>query len=322
MRSWEAEYRRSMKSREIEDKIDLLFYRPLGFLCAKAAQQLGLSPTQVTLGGMLVGAAAGFLFSLPGSAPALAAGVLFLFSGVLDSADGQLARITGRSTALGLVLDGLCDNVVFVAVYVGCAWPIASSGNPWIWPLAVLAGLCHSCQSALLDLYLRDYLFFTGTKSRDQYWNPSPSEAASALRSSGTAGDRWLWRLRITWLFQQQVLSVRGAETRKYLRERSEGEAGAGFRALYRKHNLPILRLWRPLGANVHTIGILVFSSLGRFDLYLWLVDLLGLNLLLAFASLRQRSSDRRLMAAGAALSRLPLDFPLAAPPQPRESNR
>ncbi|MGZ3649499.1 MAG: CDP-alcohol phosphatidyltransferase family protein [Bdellovibrionota bacterium] len=295
---WRAEYRESLKSAETEDKIDLLFYRPLGFACAKAAQCLGLSPTQVTLAGMLAGLAAGALFSLGESHFFLLAAALFLFSGVLDSADGQLARIAGRSSPLGLVLDGLCDNIVFIAVYVGCCLPLAARTGAWIWPIAVAAGACHSMQSSLLDFYLRDFLFFTGEPPRESYWNPSPNDARRSMREASTWGNRWLWRLRFSWLAQQHLFSTRDLRLRLSFRERSEGAAAESFRHLYHRVNLPLLHLWRPLGANVHTFGIILFAYLGRFDLYLFLVDLLALNALLVIASWRQQTVDDRLARA------------------------
>ena len=45
----------------------------------------------------------------------------------------------------------------------------------------------------------------------------------------------------------------------------------------------------------MHTLGIGVFASIGRFDLYLFFIDLLGMNAVLAFASWMQRKSDMRL---------------------------
>ena len=139
MWSFAVEYRLSLKNPETEDKVDLLLYRPLGFLSAKLAHWSGLSPTQVTLLGLLSGVSAGFLFAYPSPANFPIAAALFLLSGVLDSADGQLARISGRSSPLGLVLDGLCDNLVFGAVYLGCCTALASDRGPWVWPLAIAA---------------------------------------------------------------------------------------------------------------------------------------------------------------------------------------
>ncbi len=121
MHTWKSEYLQSIKSAEAEDPIDLVFYRPLGFLLAKLSRGWRLSPTHLTLAGMGVGVWAGFLFSRPTPLRLILGILLFLLSGIFDSADGQLARISGQSTPFGLVVDGLCDNIVFISVYTSAA---------------------------------------------------------------------------------------------------------------------------------------------------------------------------------------------------------
>lgn len=284
--NWKQEYLQSIKSWEVEDRVDLFFYRPLGFVVAKLGSKLGLYPTHLTLLGALAGSSAGALFFLGGQA-FWAAAALFLFSGVLDSADGQLARLSGRSTAFGLVLDGICDNIVFAAVYIGCTVPLMETYGWWIWLLAVPAGACHSVQSALLDFYNREFLFYTGGDKSRGYWNPLVAEARTE--------NGWLARARLSWLFQQQMLSTRDPATR--LRMRAAKETGGSFADLYRKHHRGLLHLWRPLGANVHTLAILTFMALGKFELYLVLVDLLLLNLWLSAACWAQSRADRAFLS-------------------------
>ncbi len=297
MTNWALEYRQSMKAPDAEDKIDLLFYRPAGFVIAKAAWALRLTPTHLTLLGMLAGISAGYFFYLERTAFTLAAAILlFLFSGVLDSADGQLARISKQSTPFGLVLDGLCDNIVFTAVYVGCILPLIPYYGWWIWLLAFPAGFCHSYQSAILDFYNREYLFYTGTGKDSHYWNPLLTEARESLSKKSSLQDRIFWRLRYSWLWQQQLLSTRTPQDRINLR-RSAWET-PGFRDLYQKLNQPLLHLWRPLGANIHTLGIIFFASLQRFDLYLILIDLTLLNAWMFLAWRMQKRADLKLMRA------------------------
>lgn len=283
---WAREFRLSIKAPEAEDRIDLVFYRPLGFVFAKLGWAAGLHPTHLTLLGALAGVLAGALFFVGHGGALLAAVILFLLAGILDSSDGQLARLSGRSTAFGLVLDGLCDNIVFSAVYIGCTIPLMEKYGWWIWALAVPAGFCHSLQSSVLDFYNREYLYYTGGPSRDGYWNPLVAEAR--------ASRHWFDRLRLTWLKQQELLSTRSPAQRLALR--AERGRNAGLAAVYRKHNLGLLHLWRPLGANMHTLGIIVFAALGRFELYLLLVDLLALNLLLCAASWAQSWADQKML--------------------------
>lgn len=299
MQNWKSEFFRSIKSAEAEDPIDLVFYRPLGFLLAKLGWTCRLSPTQITLAGMAVGVWAGVLFSQPTLLRLTIGTLLFLLSGILDSADGQLARISGQSTPFGLVVDGLCDNIVFISVYIGCIWPLLPTWGLWIWPLAVAAGLCHSWQSATLDFYSREYLHYTTEYFSEHYRNPYPLEALTQIRAAERQQERWLWRLRYSWLCQQQFLNTRTKEARD-LYQRWKSADAQGFRTRYRKLQLRQLRLWQPLGANSHTFGIILFAYLARFHLYLVIVDLTILNLWALVAWKSQRMADRRMVEEAA----------------------
>lgn len=298
--NWRKEYRESIKSLEAEDRIDLAFYRPLGFLLAKLSWRLGFSPTQVTLLGMVAGVLAGILYAAPTISNLILATLLFLLSGILDSADGQLARLSGRSTPFGLVLDGLCDNVVFISVYLGCIWPMLPAMSYWIWPIAFAAGFSHSLQSATLDFYGREYLYYTGVA--EHYRNPDCEEAKNEMRLSRRGNGRWLWRLRFSWLWQQQLFNTRTEEIRTLYRQANERNTNS-FRCLYRKYHLCRLRAWQPLGANIHTLGIIAFALLARFDLYLVLVDLVALNAWMLYAWRRQLNADSQMAREIMALS-------------------
>ncbi len=284
--TWLQEYRLSIKAQEAEDRIDLVFYRPLGFLIAKLSWALGLAPTHLTLLGALAGILSGVLFFVGSGIIFLYATLLFLLAGILDSADGQLARLSGRSTPFGLVLDGLCDNIVFSAVYIGCTIPLMEKYGWWIWALAVPAGFFHSLQSSLLDFYNREYLYYTGGPSRSSYWNPLVAE----MRGS----QDWFSRLRISWLFQQELLSTRTPALRLALRAERGKNVNMAF--VYRRHNLSLLHFWRPLGANMHTLAIIFFAAIGRFELYLLLIDIVLLNLWLCAAAWTQSWADKAML--------------------------
>ncbi|RZA05258.1 MAG: CDP-alcohol phosphatidyltransferase family protein [Proteobacteria bacterium] len=299
--AWREEYWKSIKSFDTEEKLDLYFYRPVGFVIAKAAFPLRLTPTILTLIGLILGIASGFFFYDNQSNTSLTiASVLFVLAGIFDSSDGQMARMGGKSTRFGLVLDGLCDNLVFLSAYVGSTLTLVPHYGYWIWPLAVFAGLCHSCQSSLLDFYNRDYLYFGCGKVNGDYWNPTLAEV-EAGRRSGPAGERVLWEIRFSWLWQQNTLSNRAAALRLRWREINAGPRAEEFQALYRDHNRTILRFWRLMGANFHTILIITAAFARRFDLYLILGDILFLTSALLVLRVAQGRSDKKFVAALAA---------------------
>ncbi len=87
-----------------------------------------------------LGAAAGFAVGSPAWTN-LAAGLFFL-SMLLDRADGELARISGKSSRFGhfydIVTDAICDTAVLAGVGVGLR---AGSYGMWAIAMGVAAGL-------------------------------------------------------------------------------------------------------------------------------------------------------------------------------------
>lgn len=94
--------------------------RPLGRLFAVAAYHAGLSPNAVsfvsagfTFAGLAVVAAA-----TPHPATSLLAALLLVLGYAVDSADGQVARLTGRSSRLGEWLDHTIDSIKMQSVHL------------------------------------------------------------------------------------------------------------------------------------------------------------------------------------------------------------
>ena len=291
--SWREEYWQSIKSFDTEEKLDLYFYRPIGFLIAKVAKALGITPDQLTITGALLGIASGPLFYRNGSSQSLILGSIFLIlAGIFDSSDGQLARMGGgKGSRFGLILDGICDNIVFSAVYAGSILGISSQWGPEIWLIGIVAGFFHSLESSALDYYNREYLYFGYGKVNSDYWNPSNEEARRELHNSRGA-ERLMMMSRLSWIRQQNKLSTRTAEQRERWRKLLSGPKSSEFQEQYRNHNRIILRAWRLMGPNFHTIMILLFVFARRFDLYLIVIDIIFLPIALLVLRLIQARID------------------------------
>lgn len=292
-----AEFQQSIKGADTEEKLDLYFYRPCGFIFAKMAQYFCLTPTQVTILGMILGVIAGFFYLYNESFPMLLTGtILFIFSGILDSADGQLARLTQCFSPIGLVLDGLCDNLVMMSVYLCSCCTVFSLYGYWIFLIAVMAGFSHSLQSSILDFYNREYLYFGHGKIGMDYWNPTITEAKQIGKDKRLSPlERRMNRLRFTWVWQQNMVSGRSDEERYLLRTLCASDKG---QKIYRDHNRLMIRVWRLMGTNFHTLMIILFVFLQRFDLYLIFIDILCLNIILLILRAIQKIQDRKLLRA------------------------
>lgn len=122
LKSWESEYRKSLKPRETEEIVNQLINRPLAFVTAKAFQRMNRNPNFVTAFSLLFGVASGFLFARGEYPYVLYAAVLLEMMIILDCADGQLARMTGKSSPFGKTLDALADICTHMAIFYGVAY--------------------------------------------------------------------------------------------------------------------------------------------------------------------------------------------------------
>jgi archaetidylinositol phosphate synthase len=109
----------SRKARLRQETLCELVFRPLAHAVVLALAPLRVPPPAV----VLVWTACGI-----GGAVELARGhlvvaaLLVQLKTVLDNADGQLARLTGRVTALGRYLDSECDLLVNAALFAALGW--------------------------------------------------------------------------------------------------------------------------------------------------------------------------------------------------------
>ena len=85
---------------------------------ARSLRALGLTPNSVTLIGFAVTIGAA---SLVASDRLLAGGIVFLLGGSLDLLDGALARLTGRVSPFGALLDSVLDRLGEASLFVGLA---------------------------------------------------------------------------------------------------------------------------------------------------------------------------------------------------------
>lgn len=148
--------------------------RPLGRRVAAAADLAGLRPATVTLLSAAVSlGAVVLLVAAPITVPVgLAVGLLLVAGYVLDSADGQLARLQGSTSASGELLDHLVDVAVKLLLHLAVlvAWWQAGVRLPWLaLPLAFQV--------------VAVVLFFGVTLMGKLYVRPASEHATGGVRS-------------------------------------------------------------------------------------------------------------------------------------------
>lgn len=79
----------------------------------------GLSPNVLTATGLLLNVAVGVVLA---TGWVLLGGLLVLLAGIFDMLDGAMARVAGRSTRFGALLDSVVDRFSEAAILAGLLW--------------------------------------------------------------------------------------------------------------------------------------------------------------------------------------------------------
>lgn len=155
-----------------------------------ARRSLAVTPNHVTIAAILVGLAASLIASRAGHAMLALAGVLLQLNSILDSCDGELARLRYQYSRLGQWLDNLSDDVVDNAFIVAVGFAI---GGGWRHlALAAAGGRLLVALTTYLDVHRKTgtgdvfafrWWFESGKATADDVYDPS--SPITWLRSFG-----------------------------------------------------------------------------------------------------------------------------------------
>ena len=208
------------KDPAVEEWADRRFFRPAGWRIARALAPTRVTPDAVTLASLVVGLVAGHLFWYTGAWINAAGVLLFVASDVLDSADGQLARLRGTSTRTGRILDGVSDSLRFLNLYATLAARLFVTRGWGGAALALAALLSHTYQAAAADYIRQAYLYFAVGKGSELDLPEATGPAAGPLWGRVSA---WLYAdyvRRQAWLFPRTTALVRARVVRADWAER------------------------------------------------------------------------------------------------------
>jgi len=286
------EYRSSLKALEVEEWLDLLFFRPLAFVFVKAVYRTPLTPNAITVCATVVGVVAALWMAIGSAGALVVAALLLILYNVLDCSDGMLARLQQSGSRIGRVLDGAADYIVTVAFYtgIGIGYASQSTAPALALVLTVVAGLSNALHAGLVDFYRNRFLDHLLKRSvlgddleefRQEY---------QALRESG---GRTIEKV-LLWLYLQYSTVQRLAVTR-----RGALETRTVSSELYVRANKRLMRWWTFLGPTTELTLLILGCLAGRIEIFLWAIAVGGNGLALAL-KLLQDSSDRHLAAGRA----------------------
>ncbi|MET8136751.1 DUF5941 domain-containing protein [Streptomyces sp. NPDC005251] len=143
---------------------------PYSRYLARWCARRGLTPNQVTTASLITALIAAGCAATGTRAGFVVAGLLLMFSFVLDCTDGQLARYSLQYSTLGAWLDATFDRAKEYAYYAGLALGAARDGDD-VWALALGAMILQTCRHVV------DFSF--NEANHDATANTSPTAALS-----------------------------------------------------------------------------------------------------------------------------------------------
>ncbi|SOE09993.1 Phosphatidylglycerophosphate synthase [Streptomyces sp. 2323.1] len=148
---------------------------PYSRYLARWCARRGLTPNQVTTASLVTALIAAGCAATGTRGGFVAAGLLLLFSFVLDCTDGQLARYSLQYSTMGAWLDATFDRAKEYAYYAGLALGAARGGDD-VWALALGAMVLMTCRHVV------DFSF--NEANHDATANTSPTAALSGKLDS------------------------------------------------------------------------------------------------------------------------------------------
>jgi phosphatidylglycerophosphate synthase len=272
----------AFKAYEIEELADVYFFRPCGLVFAYAARALRLTPTTVTLVGAAVGIAGGVL--LADSRLALAGFALIVLHSILDSSDGQLARMTGQTSEFGRLLDGVGGYAVYIAIYVALlATAFAHGADGWVIAVAIAAAVSNIAHAQMYDYHRESYI---RCAIRGVAASAEPEESSSTHAAI----------IRLYESMQRRLCGTHHRVERAISERSVGGSVRAEDRERYRASFYRSVRAWNLMGDNTRFYAIGVLAWMGRLD---WFFAFLLLPMNAAFVALwlYQARADRRFLA-------------------------
>jgi hypothetical protein len=270
-------YKATLKSTETEDWLDLHVIRPFCYYCAVFFAKFDIHPNTVTIWSMIVGAASAIFFGCGsfyyggtmGLVYNVIAIVLLMIADVLDCTDGQLARLTGKKSRIGRILDGVAGFAWFIPIYHVLVWrfynyhelEFSFLGIPdteqnvlivtaVVYVLGLIAGIAGLAgQQRLADYYIQVHLFFLkGEKGSELDNSQRQQEIYDQMPQDAPKYERYFQKSYIDYTKKQEAVTPQFQRLMKKLREKfgSSDQIPAEVREEFRQKSLPVI-FWNGL---------------------------------------------------------------------------
>ncbi|MBQ6965021.1 MAG: CDP-alcohol phosphatidyltransferase family protein [Bacteroidaceae bacterium] len=290
----------TLKSNDTEEWLDTMWTRPIGYGWARLFNRFDIHPNTVTILSMMIGAASAFFFvhgsfrteGMEGLFYNIIAVLLLAWANFYDSADGQLARMTGKKTQLGRILDGAAGDVWFFAIYHALTlrfyfhhdlefrW-MGIEDTPQnaliatliFYALAWFSGIvCHGRQCGLSDYYRQIHLFFLKGKAGSELDNSAQQRRLyEETPWKGNVVQKLFLETYINYTRNQERQTPAFQRLWQTLKKKygTVENIPQSFRDEFRQRSLPMMKWANILTFNTRAIALYIFCLIDQPWLYL-----------------------------------------------------
>lgn len=315
----------TLKSSETEDWFDYHVVRPMGYLWAKLFAKIGMHPNTVTVISMIIGAASCFFFAHGSSCYEGCSGLvlnlvgflLLFWAYVYDCTDGQLARMTGKKSKLGRILDGAAGYAWYIPIYAALIYrfychhdiefgwlgiaesetaALVAAGVAFV--LAAISGIvCLAGQQRTADYYIQVHLFFLkGEKGAELDNSVKQQELYDQMGPETSWIERLIQKTYVTYTKQQERRTPQFQNLMVRLKEKF-GDANntpADIREEIHQESRKVMLFNFMLVFNFRTLFLFIFCLLDIPVLY-FLFEIIVISLIEWYAIHRHEAFCKRI---------------------------
>ena len=319
------EFKKTLKSSETEDWLDLHFVRPFCYYWALLFARLDIHPNTVTILSMFIGAGSAIFFGcasfyyngMEGLMFNIIAILMLCLADIFDCTDGQLARMTGKKSKLGRILDGLAGFTWFIPIYHAMIYrfylhhdlefqwlgiedtpenALIVTGIAYI--IGVIAGFMGTGgQQRLADYYIQVHLFFLkGEKGSELDNSKRQQEIYDQMDETTPAYERYFQKTYIDYTKKQEASTPQFQRLLDKLRSKfgSLDAIPQEVREEFRQYSLPVIKWNGLLTFNFRSFWLFLFCLLDVPVMYfIW--EIVGMGLLYLYVKRRHEAFCRKL---------------------------
>ena len=321
----DEKFKATLKSSETEDWLDLHVIRPFCYYLAVFFAKFDVHPNTVTIWSMIIGAASAFFFAcgsfyysgMWGLTMNIIGIVLLMVADIFDCTDGQLARMTGKKSRLGRILDGVAGFAWFIPIYhlmvyrfylhhdiefsllgIANTEQNALIATAVVYALGLIGGIAGTGgQQRLADYYIQIHLFFLkGEKGSELDNSRRQQEIYDQMGPDTPKVERYFQKTYIDYTKKQEKTTPQFQRLMQKIRERfgSTDNMPESVRKQFHDASLPVIFWNGLLTFNFRSFWLFLFCLLDVPAFYfVW--EIVGMGLLYTYVRYRHESFCKKI---------------------------